>query len=226
MTKPTLHWPLSTPTVITQPFGVNGEYYRANGIDILFHNGLDLLAYHGQPVFASHTGLASYQIDDRGGHGITIRSEEKALLFGQETYYKTGYWHLCDFRKEKQYKPLIPTDGEEYPVKVGDIIGYADSTGFSSGDHVHFFLKPIAQDKKGRWYNIRQDNGVGGCVDPSFYMSKFSAPEYVKSLQRANDAIETVEKALVHYQDVPEAGRRSFLDSLMSVLVSLGKLFK
>jgi len=224
--SPFLHWPVSTPVVITQPFAVNGEYYRANGINIDGHNALDVLTYHGQPVYAAHSGYASYQTDEKGGHGITIRSEEKALILGIETFFKTGYWHLCNYMAEPKYTPKIPTDGSEVFVNVGDLIAFADNTGLSTGDHVHFFLKPIAQDKKKRWYNTRQDNGYGGCVDPSFYISKFSAPEYVKSLQKAKDAVETVEKALVHYQEIPEAGRRSFLDSLMNVLASLGKLFK
>ncbi len=49
-----------TPFVILQPFGVNGDYYQAHGINIKGHNGLDLKADHGQPVYATHDGMALY----------------------------------------------------------------------------------------------------------------------------------------------------------------------
>lgn len=220
-----MHWPLSTTVIVTQPFGVNGDYYRKNGIDIDGHNGLDLLAYHGQPVYASHDGFASYQVDSKGGHGITIRSSEKATILGTETYYKTGYWHLCDFIQEPQYKPNIPTDGEEYPVKLGDTIGYADSTGLSSGDHVHFFIKPITRFGN-RWNNARQNNGYGGCVDPSFYMSQYSAQDYVKKINVARETLAGAEKTLIYLQKLPASQQGPILAMLSNLLSGLSKLFK
>lgn len=223
MSKLQLPWPVSTPVGINQAFGVNGEYYRRNGIDILGHNGLDLRTYHGQPVYASHSGWAKYETDKKGGHGVTIRSRDKALLFGVMSFYKTGYWHLCDYNQEPLYASPIPHDGKEHFVDVGDIIGFADNTGLSTGDHLHFFLKPIAQDKKGNWYNTRQNNGYGGSVDPSFYMMQVSAPEHIK----IGEVTEATEKALIYLQAAGPGMRETETNSLAKffegILTSLKK---
>jgi len=218
MDKLSLPWPVSTPCTINQAFGVNGAYYQANGINILGHNGLDINTYHGQPVYASHDGYALYEIDDKQGHGITIRSKEQALLFGKPSFYKTVYWHICDPTKEPKYaSPLWKK--KEVEVKMGDLIGYADNTGLSTGDHLHFALKPIAQNAKKKWYNTRQNNGYGGCIDPSFYMSKFSAP----SLIIASNVVEMTENILVHVQELPVESQNPPLKGLLGILDTLAR---
>src|SRR5262245_48709771 len=108
MAKLELHWPLSRPCTITQGFGINGEYYRANGINIQGHNGLDLMAYHGQPVYAAHAGYAKYGVDDKNGQFVEIRSKEKADMLGFNCFYKTLYVHFCDPKKEPKYASPIP----------------------------------------------------------------------------------------------------------------------
>ncbi len=47
-------------------------------------------------------------------------------------------------------------------VKTGDLLGYADSTGASSGNHLHWSMK--VSDPKSWWY-IDGDNGLQGCID-------------------------------------------------------------
>jgi hypothetical protein len=146
------------PFIITQAFGVNGEYYQSNGINIKGHNGFDLKASHGQEVYASHDGWAYYEVDDKGGHGVVILGDG----------IKTIYWHLCDPIKEPQYTSPITKPRN---VKAGEVIGYADSTGFSTGDHLHFGIKEI--NAKGETINI--NNGYSGAIDPTpyFYEYKF-----------------------------------------------------
>jgi len=145
-----LQHPVS-PFIITQPYGVNGAYYRAHGINLASHNGIDLQTYHGQPVYAAHAGDAVYQQDDNGG--------EQVIIWGKGI--RTIYLHLCDPKIEPQYKSPIDNFLRN-PVKTGDLIGYSDSTGFSTGTHLHFGCKML--NERGEVLNV--NNGNGGAIDP------------------------------------------------------------
>lgn len=176
------------PYMVNQPFGVNGEYYQRNGINIKGHNGIDLFAYHGQPIYATHDGFAFYQTDNDEGNGVTIVSGQLYDYKGQEAAYKTVYWHMCDPKKEPKYASPVylalkkkANTGKSVPVKKGDLIGFADSTGLSTGDHLHFALKPMKPGKAyksgdapdlniGSWVNIEQNNGYLGAIDPTPYL--------------------------------------------------------
>jgi len=148
MAKISLYYPVS-PARFNQHFGVNGAYYQANGINITGHNGIDFGTYHGQPVHAAHDGTAYYEADDTGGHGVVIVSDKSYDFKGKKAWFKTIYWHLCHPVKEPKYaspiylKHPFANSGIGFPVKAGDIIGFADNTGLSTGDHLHFGLKPI-----------------------------------------------------------------------------------
>ena len=160
------------PFIVTQPFGVNGEYYRANGINIAGHNGLDLRATHGQPVYATHDGTCYPEIDVKQGNGVVIRSDKPYTYNGAEVYFKTIYWHLVK-------SDAVVKTGQK--VKAGDLIGYADNTGFSNGDHLHFGLKPQAWNENNwSWYNVEQGSGYLGAIDPMPYFNKFYATDAKK----------------------------------------------
>ena len=149
------------PWVVTQPFGTNGEYYRANGIPIKGHNGLDLSATDEQPIYAAHDGVIMYAgADNRAGLGVVIRTNETYDYNGQEMHFKTIYWHL---------KSFVVKYGDK--VDPGDLIGYADNTGVSPATHLHFSLKPIFQGEADYlWYNAEDTNGYLGNVDPTPYL--------------------------------------------------------
>lgn len=179
------------PNYLNQAFGVNGAYYKSHGINIIGHNGLDLNAKHGQPVYAAHDGIAYYEVDDQQGAGFVIRTtEEYDFVHPQnpsgKAYFKTIYWHLCPAGSNhpKYDKPHAPVISTTIPtlVKCGELIGYADSTGLSTGDHLHFGLKPIRvsitanpEDSTdlgiGAFANVLQLNGYGGAVDPTPYFN-------------------------------------------------------
>lgn len=151
---------------VTQFFGNSDEKYKQIGIVSGKHNGVDFRAEHGTEVYASHDGEAYYEIDDKGGHGVVIISPEIELK-GSKCHFKSIYWHLCDPSKEPQFKSPIFDYRASKPKKVkqGELIGYADNTGFSTGNHVHFGLKMI--DLKYRTLNY--DNGYFGAIDPMPY---------------------------------------------------------
>lgn len=160
------------PFKITQAFGRPDPVYT--GLGLKGHNGLDLLAYHGQPIYATHDGTAYYEIDGNQGHGVVLRSDVTYDYQGEQVYMKTIYWHMCDSTKEPQFKSPVEAAGV-LKVKVGDLLGYADNTGLSTGDHLHFGLKPQGKDESnGAWYNVEQNNGYLGAIDPEpFFNGKY-----------------------------------------------------
>lgn len=173
------------PIHVNQEFGEDERTYSQFGLS--GHNGLDLRTYHGQPVYASHDGIAYYEIDDNQGHGVVIVSNDAYLYKGALVHFKTIYWHFCDPEKEPSYASPIwiqtgkkANSGKGIKIKTGEIIGYADNTGFSSGDHLHFGLKPIIPGKGvtagdapdigiGNWVNVEQNNGFKGSIDSTPY---------------------------------------------------------
>lgn len=223
--KLSLYFPVS-PVHLNQGFGLNGAYYQANGINIVGHNGLDLMAYHGQPIYAAHDGDAFYEEDDSAGHGVVIVSTEKFDapagfdVEGNPTQcnFKSIYWHMCDPNKEPRYASPIykavgnrVNSGVSVPVKVGDLIGYADSTGLSSGDHLHFGLKPIVQGVAprsgdapdvgiGNWVDLYPNNGYFGAIDPTPYLNGYYAPQanqVLSLLQQLSAALQAYVQILV-----------------------------
>jgi len=185
---------------VTQLWGENPEYYSKN-YGVKAHNGIDYRAPHGTPVYATHDGFAYYEKDISGGEGVVIRSKEKMEIEGVLTHFKTIYWHFVNSDKEPQYKsPItcrdINSQGQE--VKCGDLIGYADNTGYSAGSHLHFGLKPVSEGETlGVLYNPKQNNGYAGAVNPMPYMpSKF---KFLKDMQygQRNDDIKELQKRLI-----------------------------
>lgn len=132
------------PFVVNQGFGLHPEIYsqfRLKG-----HNGLDLKTIHGQAVFAAHDGICYPEIDSNGGNGVTIRTLVPFDYKEMQVYFKSIYWHLI------RANAVVKT-GQQ--VRAGDLIGYADNTGFSTGDHLHFGLKPqLWNENNWTWYNI------------------------------------------------------------------------
>jgi len=159
------------PRGINQFFGQN-KHPAYKGMGLTGHNGLDFYATHGQPLYASHDGWASFQIDGGGGHGVVIITDKEFGYGGVPTYFKTIYWHLCDSTKEPQFKSPLEDKTPFTFVKKGEVIGYADNTGISTGDHLHYGLKPVAKGEGwGTWFNTQQNNGYKGCIDPLPFMS-------------------------------------------------------
>ena len=142
---------------ICQP-GYESLYTSAG---MLGHNGIDLNAEDKQPVFAATDGfIYKLSAEEDRGIGVEVISRKRYALEGLRRPYriKTRYWHLHSYCVAKGQK-----------VREGDLIGWADNTGLSSGTHLHFELKPVRRGFWGRFRNVFQKNGYFGAIDPEPY---------------------------------------------------------
>lgn len=159
-----------TEVTINQHFGNVDPMYTKIGLK--GHNGDDFYAPDGTPVFAAHDGVVTYAgLDGSNGNLIVIKTNEQFDYLNGQAYYKTLYGHL----KTGTYQV---TAGQS--VTRGQILALADNTGLSTGSHLHFGLKPVQQGEKDwEWYNLEQDNGYNGAIDPAPYLgviSQFNTP--------------------------------------------------
>lgn len=138
------------------------------------HNGIDLPCKSGDPVYAAHDGIITFTGQDgAGGWGVVIRTEELFEYRGELVHFKTVYWHLL---------PNIPVRAGQR-VKIGDTIGFGDTTGMATGSHLHFGLKPVQQGEEGwQWSNIEQNNGFFGSIDPEPFLQIQTAHSIRSSL--------------------------------------------
>lgn len=193
------------PLRVNQSFGENPQMYanpKYGGIK--GHNGIDFRAMHGEPVYAAHDGTAYYEYDGGQGEGVVIRTNEAFDYEDGQSFYKTIYWHLCDQIKEPKFtSPVYKAVGYRpdqtgvsqvgVSVKCGDLIGYADNTGASSGDHLHFGLKPQAKNESnGAWLNFEQNNGYGGAIDPAPYFENADEQAQVDLAKKTIDIIQQI----------------------------------
>lgn len=117
-----LLWPTNYP-VITQRFRANPRLYAR--YDLPGHEGLDFRALPNTNIYACADGVVYLVENNPKAHayGIHVRIRHK-------DGFRTVYGHLI--------KALV-RKGES--VRAGQLIGRADSTGYSSASHLHLTLK-------------------------------------------------------------------------------------
>ena len=171
MNKFELWYPVKNPFVISQKFGENPEFYQRE-YDMKSHNGWDIVGVVGQIIRASHDGIVTFTGEDgRGGLGVVVRSEEKYWYepIQEWVYFKTVYWHCLP--GSFAVKP-----GDK--VKIGTALAKCDSTGFTGNSHLHFGLKPVLKGEQDwEWYNLEQNNGWFGSIDPEPFFNKYYAED-------------------------------------------------
>jgi len=174
-----LYRPLKSQLIVSQNFGENNACIRTDGTGNIIartkatcptgyvsiykyfgmagHNGIDLPAKDWEPLYASLEGIVTeLSTEPSRGLGIGIVSEQEyewsdAFSATSGTnQIKHRYWHLAGMNVKMGDK-----------VKVGDLIGWCDNTGYSTGSHLHYETKPVKDGK-----NVLQGNSMFGAIDP------------------------------------------------------------
>lgn len=137
--------PFIVPYIITQPFGVNKNYYGKFGLE--GHEGVDLVP--DGPYWGVHAVAG----------GVVVRDEdnERSGTYGNHVRVKDVnnrvwvYAHMSEnIVRERQI------------INEGDLLGIMGNTGGSSGAHLH--LMTYEETISGK--RLNEANGYKGCQDP------------------------------------------------------------
>lgn len=133
------------------------------------HTGIDLLADHNQILRSSVNGIVKeIQTEVERGLGVGVITSEKVDMGTSGFHYaKVRQWHLISISVNLNQR-----------VMIGDEIGRADTTGLSSGDHDHFEVKPVEYMGDSH-YNVFQNNGYFGAIDPKPFFNGKYAEDYL-----------------------------------------------
>ncbi len=170
-------------------------FYRALGMK--GHNGYDNSCYYKEPIYfpvmAECKWWARSEMDADGGVGIDVFSADRIYIDelpkeagklarkewednDKRVYVKLRFWHLYDIKlgdKPLNIQTGVFADGRPQmkpEIKLGDCIGWGNSTGASSGNHVHWSMKIVAKNSM----TLDADNGYYGAVDFSkWYTDSF-----------------------------------------------------
>lgn len=144
----TFLWPTNSK-IITQAFGINPQWYEGFGLP--GHEGLDMRAYLGTPIVAAFSGEV---VGNWKGTAYGWAVKIKATIRGDE--YEAAYAHM-----QLQSKLVV---GQK--IQKGDYIGPADSTGNSTGSHLHFMLKKKGATASG------ETNFPKDIIDPTNFFAE------------------------------------------------------
>lgn len=153
-------WPTEY-RVITQAFGANPHLYE----EFLLpgHEGIDIRATSGSRIYSVAPGRVSFvQNFDSGAYGIHVR-------IAHQDGYETIYAHMLRLDVSLNQN-----------VEGGQVLGLADNTGNSFGDHLHLTLKHAGESFGGYPHNIIDPTPflaplLGGATDYAIYLSDLVA---------------------------------------------------
>ncbi len=137
---------------VSQGFGENPQLYAQFGL--AGHHGTDYVASVGTPIYAVENGVV-----EKSGNGITDKytggffAGETTTIIGQ---YETLYGH--------QSQRLV-SPGQR--VTEGQLIGYTGNTGYTTGPHLHFGIRPLQPNL---------NNGYRGYIDFASVLFATPAP--------------------------------------------------
>ncbi len=147
-------------SLISQGFGIKNTKpemlgkYQAMGL--LAHNGYDFPCPLGEPIlwngYDIEGKVVKLSTEVNEGLGVTVITEDKDGIF------QHIFWHL------KEIKCQV---GQI--LNSGDLIGLADTTGFSTGNHLHWGLKELRKNDLRQYVVKNPDNGYFGSIDPTTF---------------------------------------------------------
>lgn len=151
------------------------------------HNGEDWATFRGENLYFNVDAVdkqgkqmewwSRSEVDNSGGIGVDVFSSKRVYLnkipkfAGQLAireynenrgwvYVKFRYWHLQAVLTADA-KRRTPEEQRPFPnVELGQLIAKCDSTGASSGDHVHRSMKIVAENAM----TLDSNNGFFGAV--------------------------------------------------------------
>ncbi len=143
------------------------KYYQDMGL--LGHNGIDFIAKDGERLYwdCDISGVViDTHIDGSGGLGVKVITQDK------DGDFKHLFWHLKSFAC--QAGDILDS---------GDLLGYADNTGRSTGTHLHRSIKPVYLNSNGNWINTYGNNGYYGAVDLQPYFKNIFVKDLLANLR-------------------------------------------
>lgn len=171
------------------------------------HNGEDWKVWNGEPLFFSVDADTEWwsqsHKDLDGGIGLDVYSSKRikleelppqaGKLARKEwedndgyVYVKFRFWHLKDIVVADAQRPT-PEDPRKKPnVRFGQLLGHCDSTGASSGHHLHWSMKIVGLNSM----TLDGNNGYYGGTDFSkwfkneFVLDKLTVAEPPKTSQQ------------------------------------------
>lgn len=178
-----LHFP-AKPYKLNQPWGVyNPEVYSRFGFTS--HNGVDIALGYDKTVRAPFEGTVIRIGNQPNGGGIFV-----GLLSEEYEFADTNARVLADFL---HMQSLSVTEGQK--VKVGDVLGIADNTGFSTGPHTHIQFRRVNWD--GTTATTIDKNDANNSFDPTpFWNGMYAQDVNVDSLLTYYVSL------LTHYRDL------------------------
>ena len=170
------------------PPGYESLYTRSG---LKGHDGVDLWIVSGEEVYAATSGIVVVSQpaaeNPVRGNNIELVSEDQRLFKAREAYAQVAaefYAYSCYCH----LKECLVQAGDR--VDAGQLIGYADNTGTSSGDHLHFELKAVTRESGA--YKIAALNGYNGCTDPSDYIADLTEEELLSIYHRVQALEESI----------------------------------
>lgn len=161
-------WYFAKPFITTQAWGIYNPAYEQFGFD--HHNGQDVLLESDSLFHAPcDMQLISKEWQPTGGGNLVrYKTLERVIAEGTECWVVLVFMHL----------KVPPAYDIGTVLRVGDVVGVADNTGFSTGPHTHMTV--YREDDAGN--RLDADPHYNHTFDPKPYWNGYYAVDKVKVL--------------------------------------------